>query len=99
MNDNELKQIKLFLIEELKKIYSAPTISLWFEPLKIVSLDSNAITVSLPENRKAFVEAQYYDVIKLKLNEILGFEVKLKLISDEEEAVNALEALLQRDVY
>ena len=92
MNDNELKQIKLFLIEELKKIYSAPTISLWFEPLKIVSLDSNAITVSLPENRKAFVEAQYYDVIKLKLNEILGFEVKLKLISDEEEAVMLFEA-------
>lgn len=81
-----MKEIKQFVIEELKKIYSAPTVSLWFEPMKVVSLEGTTVTVSLPQNRKAFVETQYYDVLKLKFSEILGFDIKLKLISDEEEA-------------
>ena len=86
MADNEYKQIYDFVLESLKQSYSAPTVSLWFEPMKIVRLDNRAITVSLPQNRKAFVESQYYEILKARFAEVLGFEVDLQLISEEEEA-------------
>lgn len=86
MTNEELKQIKLFVLDELKKLYSSATVSLWFEPMRVVSLEGTVVTMSFPQNKKAFVEMQYYDVLKLKVTEILGFEIKLKLISDEEEA-------------
>lgn len=86
MTDNELKQIKTFVLDELKKLYTKPTVNLWFEPMKVVSLNTDTITVSLPQSRKTFVETQYYDVLKSKFSEVLGFEAELLLISDEEEA-------------
>lgn len=86
MTNEELKQIKLFVLDELKKLYSSATVSLWFEPMRVVSLEGTVVTMSFPQNKKAFVEMQYYDVLKAKVAEILGFEIKLKLISDEEEA-------------
>lgn len=86
MTNDELKQIKLFVLDELRKIYSSPTVSLWFEPMRLVELEGTKAVVSLPQNRKAFVESQYYDILKTKFSEVLGFEIKLKLITDEEEA-------------
>ncbi len=86
MEQNEYKQIYGFVIDSLKKNYSAPTVSLWFEPMKIVKLNNSSITVSLPQNRKAFVEAQYYQQLKQTFAEVLGTEVELVLVSEEEEA-------------
>ena len=86
MTDNEFKQIKEFVLDELKKLYSAPTVRLWFEPMRVVALDGTSITVSLPQNKKSFVEAQYYDILKAKFSEIIGLNTDLKLITDEEEA-------------
>lgn len=86
MTDNELKQIKIFVLDELKKLYTKPTVNLWFEPMKVVSLNTETVTVSLPQSRKSFVETQYYDVLKAKFSEVLGFNAELILISDEEEA-------------
>lgn len=86
MTENALNQIKSFLIEELRKSYSQATVNLWFEPLKIVSLEGNALTVSITDVKKAFVEAQYYEVLKEKFSQIIGIDVKLSLITDEEEA-------------
>lgn len=86
MTDNELKQIKLFVLDELKNLYTKPTVNLWFEPMKVVSLNTKTITVSLPQSRKTFVETQYYDILKTKFSEVLGFDAELILISDEEEA-------------
>ena len=86
MTDSEYKQIKLFVLEELRKSYPAPTMSLWFEPMRVVAVDGTCATISLPANRKGFVEAQYYGVLKQKFSEIFGFETDLKIISDEEEA-------------
>ncbi len=87
MREKELNQIKTFLIDEMKKLYPPTSITLWFEPMKFVSLDEKEIILSMPEAHKAFVETQYYDIIKLKLREILGFDIKVRLISDEEEAL------------
>ncbi len=86
MTDNEFKQIKDFVLEELRKIYPAPSVRLWFEPMRVVALDGSSVTVSIPLNKKAFVESQYYDILKLKFSEIIGINTDLKLITDEEEA-------------
>ncbi len=98
MTNDELKQIKLFVLDELRKIYSSPTVSLWFEPMRLVELEGTKAVVSLPQNRKAFVESQYYDILKAKFSEVLGFEIKLKLITDEEEAEMLGEAEPQKVV-
>ena len=84
MTEKEFSQIRGFVLEEMKKIYSSPTVSLWFEPMKVVALDDKSVTVTLPQNRKSFVEAQYYDILREKLSEIIGFKAELVLISEEE---------------
>jgi chromosomal replication initiator protein len=86
MTDNEFKQIKLFVLDELRKIYAPATMSLWFEPMRVVALDGTCVTISLPANRKEFVENSYHGVLKQKFSEIIGFDTDLKIISDEEEA-------------
>ena len=86
MTDQDYKQIKNFVLDELRNIYVSTTISLWFEDMRVVSLESNEITVSFPLNKKSFVEMKYYDVLKAKFSEVLGFDVDLSLITDEDEA-------------
>lgn len=86
MTDNELKQIKLFALEELEKLYSSATVSLWFKPMRVVAVDVSCITVSLPENRKAFVESSYHNVLQEVYSRVIGCDIELKLITDEEEA-------------
>lgn len=83
-------QIHDFLIEELKKIYSAPTVSLWFEPLHISQISKNNVLACLPQNRKTFVEAQYHDILQSKLSEIMGVDVNLEIRSAEEETEELL---------
>lgn len=86
MTEAEYKQIKAFVLEDLKTKYSSATVSLWFEPMKVVGLDNKKITVSMPQNRKDFVEVQYYDVLKSAFANVVGFDCDLLIISDEEEA-------------
>ncbi len=86
MTDKDYKQIKNFVLDELRTLYVPTTISLWFEDMRVVTLESNEITVSLPLNKKSFVEMKYYDVLKAKFSEVLGFDVDLTLITDEDEA-------------
>lgn len=86
MTDNELKQIKLFVLEELKKIYSQITVNLWFNEMRVVALDGTSVTVSFPQSKKNFVESQYADVLKLKFKDVIGTEIQLNIITDEEEA-------------
>ena len=86
MTDQDYKQIKNFVLDELRNIYVSTTISLWFEDMRVVSLESNEITASFPLNKKSFVEMKYYDVLKAKFSEVLGFDVDLSLITDEDEA-------------
>lgn len=86
MTDNELKQIKLFVLEELKKIYSQITVNLWFNEMRVVALDGTTITISFPQSKKNFVESQYSEVLKLKFKDVIGTEISLNIITDEEEA-------------
>lgn len=86
MADNGLNQIKNFVLEELKKLYPSTTVNLWFEPLKVVSIDGNLLTVSITAVKKSFVEAQYSEILKRKFSDVVGAEMDLNIISDEEEA-------------
>ncbi len=86
MTDNEYKQIKVYILDELKKTYAGTTVSLWFEDMRVVLLNNNELTLSFPINKKNFVEMQYYDVLREKASSILGFAVNLTIITDEDEA-------------
>lgn len=86
MADNGLNQIKTFVLEELKQLYPSTTVNLWFEPLKVVSIDGNVITVSIDSLKRAFVEKQYHDILQRKFSEVIGADLDLLLISDAEEA-------------
>ncbi len=86
MADNGLNQIKNFVIEELKKQYSSTTVNLWFEPLKVVSLKGLELTVSIDAVKKNFVETQYHSVLEQKFSEVIGSNINLVMITDEEEA-------------
>ena len=87
MTDIELKQIKDYVLEDLRNSYSAPTMRLWFEPMRVVAIDGTTVTVSFPEKKKAFVEEQYFQILKLKFSEIIGIDIALNIITDEEEAL------------
>ena len=87
MNDNnehktQNELIYSALIDSLKNIYSAPTVSLWFEPMNVVSVSGGAVTVSLPDNRREFVASQFGTVIKQKLSEILGCEADVRFTAE-----------------
>lgn len=99
MTDNDYKQIKLFVLDELKKQYVPATVTLWFEEMRVVSLESGLITLSFPATKKDFVEMQYYNALKTKFSEILGFDVELNVITDEEEANLRLGINLQEEEY
>ncbi len=96
MTDNGFVQIKNMVLEELKKIYVPQTISLWLEPMNIVSIGKSSVTISLPQYAKNFAEAQYGQVLKEKFCMILGVEIDLVIISEEE--VPELEKPEEKDV-
>lgn len=85
MTDNDYKQIKDFMLTELKKLYTAPTVNLWFENMRVVSLVGNSLIISFSKTKLSFVESQYYNILKQKFSEIIGIDVDLTIISDEEE--------------
>ncbi len=86
MTNEELKQIKLYVLEELSKIYTSTSMNLWLKPMRVVSIEGTNVTVSFPQSKKSFVEMTYYEAIKSKFSEVIGVPVELKIISDEEEA-------------
>jgi len=86
MTNEELKQIKLYVLEELAKIYTSTSMNLWLKPMRVVSVEGTSVTVSFPQSKKTFVETTYYETIRLKFSEVIGLPIELKIISDEEEA-------------
>lgn len=86
MTNEELKQIKLYVLEELSKIYTSTSMNLWLKPMRVVSVEGTSVTVSFPQSKKTFVETTYYETIRLKFSEVIGLPIELKIISDEEEA-------------
>ena len=96
MTNEELKQIKLYVLEELSKIYTSTSMNLWLKPMRVVSIEGTNVTVSFPQSKKSFIESTYYDAIKSKFSEVIGVQIELKIISDEEEAeLNARDIHLQ----
>ena len=86
MTNEELKQIKLYVLEELSKVYTSTSMNLWLKPMRVVSIEGTNVTVSFPQSKKSFVESTYYEAIKNKFTEVIGVPIELKIISDEEEA-------------
>lgn len=84
MAELEFTSIMDSLKEELSKMFSSTTMSLWFEQLTMLSLDDKqAVLVAPTEFKKDILEKKYLDVLTEKLCGILGFEIEIKIISAE----------------
>lgn len=84
MTENGFVQIKNLVLEELKKLYVPQTVSLWLEPMKIVSVGKSSVTLSFPQYAKTFAEAQYGEVLREKFSAVLGAEMDIVVVSEEE---------------
>lgn len=73
---------------EIKKLiaseYSETTFNLWFENLDISSMnDTEATLVINSDFKRDILEKKYLSVISSKFEEIIGFPIKVKIISSE----------------
>ena len=75
------------------KFNAAPsTFKLWFGDFLLLSLDENEAVFSTPtELRKRILTSKYTELIKEALAEIIGFEVGIKIVSNEELASSNIE--------
>ena len=86
MTELEYNSIMENIKNELAKIYSSTTMSLWFEQLAIFSLDEKQAVLIAPSDFKMnILEKKYYFILKEKFCEVLGFDLELKIISAENE--------------
>lgn len=86
MTELEYNSIMENVKNELAKIYSSTTMSLWFEQLAIFSLDEKQAVLIAPSDFKMnILEKKYYFILKEKFCEVLGFDLELKIISAENE--------------
>lgn len=84
MADLEFNSIMDCLRDELSKIFTSTTMSLWFDQLTLQSLDDKqAVLVAPTEFKKDILEKKYLQILTEKLCGILGFDVEIKIISAE----------------
>lgn len=86
MNFNaiDLEGIRAMLIEFLLKENSSTAVNLWFGDLKLASIDENeAVFVSPTDLKKKIIQQRFAISMADHLNEILGFEPSVVILSSE----------------
>lgn len=79
--DNNIAEIWYLVKDELRKSYSETSYSLWFEDVKMVSLDDErAVLSSDAEFKHKVLNNRYLDVIKEKFRDVMGFEIDVEII-------------------
>ena len=72
------------------KSISSTAYNLWIEPLEPVSFQDNVVTLSVPSDfHLNIVRPNYLEAIKSAFEEILGFPVRVELLSGEGQAAAA----------
>ncbi|MBO5312612.1 MAG: chromosomal replication initiator protein DnaA [Clostridia bacterium] len=82
--DTEYEAIRELIIEKLLETTSSAAVKLWFGDLKLVMIDDNeAIFVTPTELKRKIISQRFCDQLKSILNEIIGFEPAITVISSE----------------
>ncbi|MBQ8613616.1 MAG: chromosomal replication initiator protein DnaA [Ruminiclostridium sp.] len=63
--------------------------NLWIDPIKPVKLNNNKVVLYVADSYvKHIVEENYSNVFKAKFKDILGFDVEIEFVTDNEEGVS-----------
>ncbi len=81
---DQFLELKNIILEELGKLYPSTIITLWFDKMEILEISGSEVTLSLPESRKLFVEANYSGVLKDTFTAVLGVPVEVKILSPKD---------------
>lgn len=94
---NQFSELKNFVLDELRKSFASTIITLWFVPMNIIEISGNEVKLTFPNNRKAFVEANYLSILTDTFSAVMGVPVSLKISSENEEPENEKEAETDQD--
>lgn len=72
------------VLEQLREKVSQTVYNLWLVPLKVARFDGSSFILTIASDmRKNVIERQYYKIISEALQDTLGFEVNLYVLSTE----------------
>lgn len=80
---DQFSELKSFLLEELGKSCPPTSITLWFEPMKILRVTGTEVTLEFPDSRLPFVQTNYLPLLTDTLSAIMGASVIVKLVPQE----------------
>ena len=84
-SENELDSIRSLVIDCLMKTNLDTAIKLWFNDIKLISLDVKEAVFLTPSNAKRDVIINHYsDKLSNCLEQILGFETEIIILSNED---------------
>lgn len=93
--DNNIAEIWYLVKDELRKIFSETSYSLWFEDVKMLSLDDEkAVLSSDTEFKHKVLNNRYLDTIKEKFKDVMGFGIDVEIIYVEPKEKKPLEGEL-----
>ena len=80
----EYESIKSMIIEMLLENTSSAAVNLWFSDIKLVLIDDNEAVFVTPTNlKKKIISQRFSDQLKSILNQIIGFEPNITIMSSE----------------
>ncbi len=88
---DQFDDLKALILDELRKTYPGTIIGLWFSPMEIREVRADAMVLAFPSSRKPFVESNsdYFGSLQRAINKVMQTELKLKLVTLEEETQSA----------
>ena len=80
----EYENIKSMILEILLETTSSSAVTLWFSDIKLVLIDDNeAVFVTPTDLKKKVISQRFTEQLKGVLNQIIGFEPNITIISSE----------------
>ncbi len=80
----EYESIKSMILEILSENMSSSAVNLWFSDIKLVLIDDNeAVFVTPSDVKKRIILQRFTEQLKSVLNQIIGFEPNISIISSE----------------
>lgn len=80
----EYENIKSMILEILLETTSSSAVTLWFSDIKLILIDDNeAVFVTPTDLKKKVISQRFTEQLKSVLNQIIGFEPNITIISSE----------------
>ena len=78
-----LKEMWQLVCEQLKKSCGEVIYEIWFRPLEIISFDGAKAEIATSEFKRKIIEQQFGNDLREAFRQVMGFEVEVKLINEE----------------